>query len=143
MRASRRSHSTVSYGCSPAVVKCRRIPMPSCCGAIAISGSPLSDPPGPIGDGSVVSPTAQGVQPQYLVVWTNPDARWRSITAPELHPCQRNRSRVGAGQSAFAQLVSGALGLGRLLEAPAQFAAREIALELSDLALEVGQIFEA
>src|SRR5207247_378915 len=37
----------------------------------------------------------------------------------------------------------GPLGLGGFLQAPAQVATREVALELVDLALEVGQILEA
>src|SRR5262245_45315670 len=40
MRASRRSHSTVSYGSTPGRVKRRSIPIPSCCGAIAMSRAP-------------------------------------------------------------------------------------------------------
>ena len=39
MRASRRSHTTSSYGCTPLVVKCRRSPMPTLCGAIAMPAS--------------------------------------------------------------------------------------------------------
>ena len=39
MRASRRSHSTVSYGWVPGWVKYRRIPIPICSGAIAIDES--------------------------------------------------------------------------------------------------------
>src|SRR5215216_2746763 len=40
MRASRCSHSIVSYGCAPASVKYRRIPIPICSGAIAMRLTP-------------------------------------------------------------------------------------------------------
>src|SRR3954466_255568 len=41
MRASRRSHSTVACGSCPGSVKYRRIPIPTCSGAIAMSAHPL------------------------------------------------------------------------------------------------------
>src|SRR4051812_25659663 len=41
MRASRRSHSTESYGFSPGLVKYRLIPIPTCSGAIAIGVRPF------------------------------------------------------------------------------------------------------
>src|SRR5215204_6721124 len=40
MRASRCSHSIVSYGCVPASVKYRRIPIPICSGAMAMRLTP-------------------------------------------------------------------------------------------------------
>src|SRR3954452_17694954 len=47
MRASRRSHSSVSYGSTPDLVQCRSIPIPSCCGAIAIVLPLPGNLPGP------------------------------------------------------------------------------------------------
>jgi hypothetical protein len=41
MRASRRSHTTWSYGCTPGLVKWRWIPMPVRSGAMDMGGSPL------------------------------------------------------------------------------------------------------
>src|SRR4029078_12609341 len=43
MRESRRSHSTVSYGSVPAVVNRRRIPIPSCWGALAMCDPSLCE----------------------------------------------------------------------------------------------------
>src|SRR5262245_206579 len=72
MRASRRSHSAVSYGWVPACVKYRRIPMPICSGAIAMSARSLlrraPDQPGRPSRRLWSLHTHVPDKPQYVVV---------------------------------------------------------------------------
>src|SRR5262249_17616664 len=150
MRASRRSHSSVSYGCVPAWVKYRRIPIPICSGAIAIDRLPfVSGVPGVCGACGVGS-TLLGAGPQDIAV-----AHAATTTCGgSLH--HRNYGRVNGGAAGGAGVTAGQaagreipLVNSRTRPGPGSAGPGRVPLGLRRLlehghfALEVGDVLEA
>src|SRR6516165_594135 len=129
MRESRRSHSTVSYGSTPGRVKRRTMPIPSCCGAIAMSSFSLRV--------RYPNPGRPPIEPLHLVVTVHLN-REMEVHYSTVIP----RMSTVSGRLRTVRPQGGNYRNPRLrMRWSALFRLRRL-LQLADLALEVGEVLE-